>query len=524
MVKRRSSERQSKRPESSLPLPAQATRVQPDGQHNTSLFLILILTVAALLRFGGLDNQSLWNDELHTWEAVHRESLSEVFQKGIRVEVHPPLYFIFMYYWQKYVGDTETLLRLPSAVAGVLAVFAIYLVGRRLYSDREGLIAAALTAVMHCPIRYSQEARPYAMLLLFSLLATYYWLSVAGSLSEGKRPKTWETVAFIVAAVLTSYTHYFGLYYVGLLGVAGSLMMVLKRRWFQGLVYFPLVYVPVALSYIPWLETLSRHLRMRSFWIPAPTPRAPYQFLRFALNHSPYVVVVFLALCMWLLGITLYRFLRKKQPAPTVRSPISCQGLMLLLWLVVPFVGAYIRSVVSTPVLWGRNLIISVPAAYLLAARAVTQIPVRARWHALIAGGLSLALLFHLEGRLHYYSAAHKEQFREVVKYVITRDPTLKDTLIMEYTWGENFFNYYFIHFGSERRVDLKGGRNRDIEEVAAEIQRRSPRFIWFIFAHRPPEEGFMQFMQRNYRLMSFKRFYLAGVARYENEPPSRRR
>src|SRR5215213_5314786 len=113
-------------------------------KNRTALALFGIVLLAASLRFYGLEIQSLWNDELFSWDDANRESLYRVVD-GVLIgeqEIHPPGYFIFLYFVEKYLGESEWALRLPSAVAGLLSVLAIYLLGCRLYSRREGLIAA----------------------------------------------------------------------------------------------------------------------------------------------------------------------------------------------------------------------------------------------------------------------------------------------------------------------------------------------------------------------------------------------
>ena len=68
--------------------------------------------------------------------------------------------------------EHEVTLRLVSALAGVLAVPLMVALGRVVRLSGAGLWAALLLAVSSFHIRYSQEARHYALLLLFGLLAT----------------------------------------------------------------------------------------------------------------------------------------------------------------------------------------------------------------------------------------------------------------------------------------------------------------------------------------------------------------
>ena len=123
------------------------------------------------MRFNGLGFKSLWGGELASWDLGERDTILRVFQDGMQ----PPLYFLILHFSQWIFGDSEWALRLPSAVAGWLCIPATYLLGKKLYSEREGIMAALFLTVLRHPVYYSQEARPYSMLILLSILTSYFW-------------------------------------------------------------------------------------------------------------------------------------------------------------------------------------------------------------------------------------------------------------------------------------------------------------------------------------------------------------
>jgi len=133
-------------------------------RHETAWWLTLILVVAAWLRLRGLDFRSYWYDELfsayisnpaHDYRTVIGLTLNDV---------HPPFYQLMMWLSYKAFGYTEWAGRFPSAVAGVLAVAGIYMLGAELFTRRAGLYAAALAALNYDLLSYAQEARSYAFL------------------------------------------------------------------------------------------------------------------------------------------------------------------------------------------------------------------------------------------------------------------------------------------------------------------------------------------------------------------------
>jgi len=185
-----------------------------------------------------------------------------VIERGVRPNVDSPGLSILLFFVEKYLGDSEFALRFPSAVAGVLAIPMIYLLAAQLYSYREGLIAAALMAVAWCPIYYSQEARCYSFLLLFSILTSYLWISMMRAFRGGDSPSYKTMGLYIVAATVCAYLHYFGLYLVGLQGLAAGAILVRKP---QVLLKVTIIYLLLALLYLPWLPMMVETWGGRDF-------------------------------------------------------------------------------------------------------------------------------------------------------------------------------------------------------------------------------------------------------------------
>ncbi|HSH02155.1 MAG TPA: glycosyltransferase family 39 protein [Anaerolineae bacterium] len=148
-------------------------------------FILLIIGVGALLRLFNLDSASFWTDEIYTWRlAPELKLLSE----GVPDDQHPPLYYLLFHYLMR-VDDSETWLRLPSAIAGILTIPLIWLTGRTINQPRWGLITAALFALAPLFVWYGREARMYGPVTLFwgasllfyaRLLYGDNWLDVVG--------------------------------------------------------------------------------------------------------------------------------------------------------------------------------------------------------------------------------------------------------------------------------------------------------------------------------------------------------
>lgn len=135
--------------------------------------LVLSLTVtAAVLRFAFLGAQSFWYDESLTVGEV-RLPVGSMLALVDRQETSPPLYFVLAWGWARMFGSAELGLRTLSAVCGTIAVPLSYGAAAALVNRRAAGLSAALVATSPMLIWYSQEARPYALLVALSALSLW---------------------------------------------------------------------------------------------------------------------------------------------------------------------------------------------------------------------------------------------------------------------------------------------------------------------------------------------------------------
>ncbi|MGH2928972.1 MAG: glycosyltransferase family 39 protein, partial [Solirubrobacteraceae bacterium] len=118
--------------------------------------LAAIVVLGALVRFTTLNEQSLWFDEATTWGIVHH-GLGHVLATVPRTESTPPLYYVLLWLWSRVFGTGAVGLRSFSALCGTLTIPIMWAIGRRLVSERVGLVAALLTAVNPLLFWYAQE-------------------------------------------------------------------------------------------------------------------------------------------------------------------------------------------------------------------------------------------------------------------------------------------------------------------------------------------------------------------------------
>ena len=211
-------------PEVSSGRPARGRTRGPAGQRSGDHRLLgpvqavaLLTVLAAAMRFGTLDVQSIWLDESATMVLVRR-SFGGMLSHLSSSESAPPLYYMLVWLWTRVFGLGPLGFRSFSALVGTITVPVMYLAGRTI-SARVGVLAALLTTISPVMFYYSQESRTYGLLVFFAAVAFVYfqWSLEAAS------PRNLNGWAVFTALALL--THYFAVFLF--LPQAGLLV----RRW-----------------------------------------------------------------------------------------------------------------------------------------------------------------------------------------------------------------------------------------------------------------------------------------------------
>lgn len=162
-------------------------------------WLAALTLLAAVLRAVALDQQ-LWYDEMALAVSIAPMSLGEIATTYASQNQHM-LYSLLARVSQDLFGVHNWSLRLPAVLFGVAAVPALYFCARLVASQREALLTAALLAVSYHHVWFSQNARGYTGLALWTLVTTYFFLR--GMREPGLRPWVW----YGVTMALGMYTH-----------------------------------------------------------------------------------------------------------------------------------------------------------------------------------------------------------------------------------------------------------------------------------------------------------------------------
>ena len=190
------------------------------ARSRTFWIVVGLTLLAAALRFATLGIQSYHHDEIVTASRVLRGSFWHAMDAVGFSESAPPLYYAVAWLWTQATGTGELGLRSLSALAGVLTVPVVFLLGAELRGRRTGIVAAALVAVNPMLLWFSQEGRSYALLVLLTTLSLLYF---ARGLRHGRRR---DLTIWGVVSGLAYATHYFAIFPIA----AEALWLLLRRR------------------------------------------------------------------------------------------------------------------------------------------------------------------------------------------------------------------------------------------------------------------------------------------------------
>jgi 4-amino-4-deoxy-L-arabinose transferase-like glycosyltransferase len=136
----------------------------------TAVFVLaLVARVGFLLVYGVDAPMATWGDDNH-YDQIAR---SLVFDRTYKDLWFPPGYSLMLSAVYFFVGPSLVAVRILQAVLGAVTCCVTYLLGKRLFDDRVGLIAAVLLAIYPSHVYMSWRIMAETLYILFVALSVY---------------------------------------------------------------------------------------------------------------------------------------------------------------------------------------------------------------------------------------------------------------------------------------------------------------------------------------------------------------
>ena len=380
-------------------------------------WLAFVSVFAFTLRMLYVNHESVSGDEAFSM-SVSQLPLPQMMQALVEDFVHPPLHYFALRGWFKVFGFGLFQARLLSVIFGTLAVVFLYLLAEYLFDRRTALLSALLMSVSQLAIMYAQEVRPYAQFHFLALFSSYLFVR---AMREG-RPGYWW--GFVGSAILMLYTDYFSVYLI----IALLVLAAIYRQHSRLRLWWVLTGAALTVVlYLPWVTSGILHTAANSG--------------KTFLGTTPWAAV------RWQTFFSVTNFFNNGKPAGLrsdspwwtyiVGGLLFSAPLLWLLWKAMTGRGGDDRQdregIVTTVILcllplvltlgMGRALhipynvrYVSFCAAfyYLLVARAISQLPLRAlRW-----GLVALIVMYSANSLRANYLTRWKEYWDDAFAYV----------------------------------------------------------------------------------------------------------
>ncbi|MBI2018955.1 glycosyltransferase family 39 protein [Candidatus Daviesbacteria bacterium] len=326
--------------------------------------ILLILSLAIILRIINL-NQSLWWDEAINIVYAKSNDFWWFVTKYPIGDFHPPGYFAILWLWGHLSGFSEISSRVPSVIFGILTVFLTYLIGKKLFSKKTGLIAALFMSLAPLHIYYSQEARMYSFAALAVVFSMYSLIRLVSNQRYG-------LVMYVLSTTLVLYSDYLAYFIIPaqFFWVFIYHKKFLKKIFLSGALFI--------LFWSPWLLVFPQQLAggqatagLIEGWRNTVGGAGIREFLLLPVKIITGRISFYNnALYLLLFVILLTPFMIALQKV--IREKISSKTSLFWLWLTIPPVLTFFISF-FIPVFSYFRFIFILPAFYILTALGVEK-------------------------------------------------------------------------------------------------------------------------------------------------------
>ena len=228
--------------------------------HSRILFSFLVL-VSFALRIYRL-NQGLWYDEILTLEKFLRLPWNEIII-SLPLPNNHILYSLLARLCIVVFGEKEWSVRLPSFMIGGFTPAIAYLVLRKRFSEFSAFFSGLFLALNFWMVWFSQDARGYSGMVLFTLLSQIFFLKWM----EQRKART--AMYYLVCSVFACWFHLYSVFVILAQAAFGFFKWLWQRRAQSALIFLlpmlslffaSLLYVPGALDLFSYIGKEGRDL------------------------------------------------------------------------------------------------------------------------------------------------------------------------------------------------------------------------------------------------------------------------
>lgn len=222
-----------------------------------------IIILGTVLRLLFIDSRNIQYDDMFSF-FLARQDLPEII-KGTAADTMPPLYYFLLHFWSQ-ISQEIWFLRLLSVLISVGVIISLFLLIKKMFGDREALLAALLAAISPLQIYHAQDIRMYALLTLSEILYFYFLACLfQGQTNKRKKKNLW--IGATICGVVAMYTHNLAIF-----GIIAPDILLLIKKDFNRLKKLVISQMIIAVLSLPWLIMVPGQMQkvQTAFWTPRP--------------------------------------------------------------------------------------------------------------------------------------------------------------------------------------------------------------------------------------------------------------
>lgn len=402
---------------------------------NLYLYFIAVFVVNVLFKINFLSFSSLWYDEIISVQSAsldfgHIKHVSEW-------DNNPPFYFYCLSVWIKLFNDSVFNIRLLSVIFSSLAAGFVFILANNYFNRITAIVSSILFLSSDILFFYSHEARAYSLILLLSLISTYYYFKF-------KETANLKYVVLLgIFNFLLVYTHYIS----GIIIVFQSILMLIyfEQRKKKLFIYSLLISIGFALLRFTkkqFLLIVAFNSSQKTFWL----KKSDFNYLKEVLSEflfSEYLVVI--AFIIIIVGFLLIKLKKIKEiEFHFIYFTLVGLGSIFLLYILGKL----------TPIFLDRYLIFSIPFILVLLAFSLSFIKYK-----IIPVSISVLLALYFIPKINFHTIKTMN-YRDVACFV-KNEKTNSDLIIVKTKDIAPLFCYYYdSKFLKEKKKELPKADN----------------------------------------------------------------
>jgi len=386
------------------------------------VILAFILFLGAVLRIYNFWDFSLSNDELSALARLNFDSFSDLIMNGVRIDGHPAAAQVILWYMTSWFGNGVFVVRLPFVIAGILSVYFMFRLAKEWISTSAGLLSAAAFATLEFPLLYSQIARPYALGMLFTLMAATFWIRIV---KQNQKPS--DFVWLGISLALCAYSHYFAALTAAILALSGIFLIKGKN-----LKLYLLALVGAFLLYLPYIPIFLHQLSLGGVgqWLGPPENSWILKHIHYVFNDSAFVILAVLAL--GITGLIIFK--------PRISF---IQNILPFLLFLTPFLVGFIYSRNINPVLQDSTLLFSFPFLLVFVFSGWNEGKEKLTY---AATGILLSItLFSTTVEKRFHQTDHFGVFKELAEHIVEWNAEVEHKALLIGDFNFPFYIDYYI-------------------------------------------------------------------------------